>query len=185
MSTFCPFRIRKGKVRYLASYLVCWVFLALTSPNVKTRTLHDFSISSLLSSKLDNKLIILMRWVRIGCVQKCTMLCFVYLCIMDVLPCQRRSALQIMQVIHFLLCCDLAPKCSHSLDVLVWNGTAPAAALTLCFVYPRFPVAFAWLPGIGRRREGLFLGFFYCRHWRWCLVQLHSMTNRCDDAIDS
>lgn len=54
----------------------------------------------------------------------------------DLLLCQTVSALQILQVVSLSVVLRL--QCPRALDVLKHDGTASAAAVTLCFLFLRF-----------------------------------------------
>lgn len=81
---------------------------------------------------------------------------FISSCIMDVLPCQARSALQILQEVCFVAV--LSVKRSHIFDV--------AAAIAPYFIYLHFLVTSMRLSEMGRKKDGSLCSTFCCQLWR-------------------
>lgn len=81
---------------------------------------------------------------------------FISLCIMDVLPSQARSALQIVQEVCFVAASSV--KRSHIFNV--------AAAIAPYFIYLHFMVTSMRLSEMGRKKDGSLFSTFCCHLWR-------------------
>lgn len=89
-------------------------------------------------------------------------------CIMDVLPCQARSALQILQEVCLVAASSV--KHSHIFDV--------DAAIAPHFIYLHFLVTSMRLSEMGRKKDGSLFSAVCCHLWRnyvdcpWCFVKI-------------
>lgn len=137
-----------------------------------------------LSRKLGNKLIILTRWVRIGCVQKCTLplLCMFVHNGCAPMPNKVRLTNNAGNPLFAVLWGWNAPVVGRS--GMKWHCTCRCSYSVFCL--PPLSSRFCMIAR-DRKEERRLVSWLLLRlaQKKWCLVELHSTTNRCNDAIDS